>query len=184
MDREGPCSELPETDVVLVNNRYVYMLHDLKTLHLDPAAGKFAAVLYGHTHVPNFHTARASSTSIPAPAAPDASICRSRWACSRWARTTNCKPGLSTWIAPDLGVQPPNAGAFLFSEISDQVILCRAIPPWAHKRVRAEGAAAGRRSAPPHRYFVSKILFFFSLRARSRCKILKTKECCLQNLPR
>jgi hypothetical protein len=55
MDREGPCSELPETDVALVAGRYVYMLHDLKTLHLDPAAGKFAAVLFGHTHVPNFY---------------------------------------------------------------------------------------------------------------------------------
>jgi predicted phosphodiesterase len=32
------------------------MLHDLKTLHLDPAAAKFAAVLHGHTHVPNFAT--------------------------------------------------------------------------------------------------------------------------------
>jgi predicted phosphodiesterase len=31
------------------------MLHDLNTLHLDPAAGKFAAVLFGHTHVPNFY---------------------------------------------------------------------------------------------------------------------------------
>jgi putative phosphoesterase len=55
VDREGPTSELPETEVVLVADRYVYMLHDLKTLHLDPAAGKFAAVLSGHTHVPNFY---------------------------------------------------------------------------------------------------------------------------------
>jgi hypothetical protein len=55
VDREGPCSELPETDVVLIADRYVYMLHDLKTLHLDPAAGRFAAVLFGHTHVPNFY---------------------------------------------------------------------------------------------------------------------------------
>jgi len=53
-DREGPQSELPETDVVLIRDRYVYMLHDLSLLHLDPAAGKFAAVLFGHTHVPNF----------------------------------------------------------------------------------------------------------------------------------
>jgi uncharacterized protein len=51
IDREGPCSELPETDVVLVEGRYVYMLHDLNTLHLDPAAAKFAVVLSGHTHV-------------------------------------------------------------------------------------------------------------------------------------
>jgi putative phosphoesterase len=54
-DREGPCFKLPETDVTLIAGRYVYMLHDLKTLHLDPAAGKFAAVLFGHTHVPNYY---------------------------------------------------------------------------------------------------------------------------------
>jgi putative phosphoesterase len=54
VDREGPASELPETEVVLIADRYVYMLHDLKLLHLDPAAGKFAAVLFGHTHIPNY----------------------------------------------------------------------------------------------------------------------------------
>jgi hypothetical protein len=55
IDRGGPCSELPETDVVMIAGRYVYMLHDLSTLHLDPVAGKFAAVLFGHSHVPNFY---------------------------------------------------------------------------------------------------------------------------------
>jgi len=55
IDREGPCSKLPETEVLLLEGRYIYMLHDLNTLHLDPAAGKFAAVLSGHTHVPNFY---------------------------------------------------------------------------------------------------------------------------------
>jgi uncharacterized protein len=61
IDREGPCAKLPETDVVLIEDPphaglYLYMLHDLKTIHLDPAAAKFAAVLHGHTHIPNFHT--------------------------------------------------------------------------------------------------------------------------------
>ena len=42
--------------MVLIEGRYIYMLHDLKTLHLDPAAGKFAVVLFGHTHVPNYFT--------------------------------------------------------------------------------------------------------------------------------
>ena len=56
VDREGACGKLPETDVVLIEGHYIYMLHDVKTLHLDPAAAKFAAVLSGHTHVPNFHT--------------------------------------------------------------------------------------------------------------------------------
>lgn len=56
IDRDGPCAKLPETDVVLFEDHYLYMLHDLKTLHLDPAAAKFAAVLHGHTHAPNFIT--------------------------------------------------------------------------------------------------------------------------------
>jgi uncharacterized protein len=56
VDRDGACAKLPETEVFLAEGRYLYMLHDLKTLHLDPAAAKFAAVLHGHTHVPNFHT--------------------------------------------------------------------------------------------------------------------------------
>ncbi len=55
VDRDGVCGRLPETEVLLLEGRYIYMLHDLKTLHLDPAAGKFAAVLFGHTHVPNFY---------------------------------------------------------------------------------------------------------------------------------
>jgi putative phosphoesterase len=55
VDRDGPCGELAETEVVLAEGRYLYLLHDLKTLHLDPAAARFAAVLYGHTHVPNFY---------------------------------------------------------------------------------------------------------------------------------
>lgn len=58
VDREGECARLPETDVVLVEGHYLYMLHDLKTLHLDPAAAKFAAVLYGHTHVPDHYRKR------------------------------------------------------------------------------------------------------------------------------
>ena len=56
VDREGACAKLPETEVVLIEEHYIYMLHDLKTLHLDPAAAKFSAVLSGHTHVPNYIT--------------------------------------------------------------------------------------------------------------------------------
>lgn len=55
IDSEGPCSELPETEVVLFEGRYLYLLHDLNALHLDPAAGRFAAVLSGHTHKPNMY---------------------------------------------------------------------------------------------------------------------------------
>lgn len=63
VDREGECARLPETEVVLVEDEaggthYLYMLHDLKAIHLDPAAASFAAVLHGHTHVPNFYSKR------------------------------------------------------------------------------------------------------------------------------
>jgi uncharacterized protein len=52
VDRSGPCSRLPETEVLLLEGHYIYMLHDVHTLDLDPAAAKFGAVLYGHSHQP------------------------------------------------------------------------------------------------------------------------------------
>jgi uncharacterized protein len=53
IDRSGPCSRLPETDVLLFEGHYLYLLHDLSTLHLNPAAARFSAVLYGHSHRPH-----------------------------------------------------------------------------------------------------------------------------------
>jgi uncharacterized protein len=50
IDQSGSCGRLPETEVVLFDGAYIYLLHDISTLHLDPAAAKFAAVLYGHSH--------------------------------------------------------------------------------------------------------------------------------------
>jgi len=50
VDRDGPCARLPEAEVLLLEGSYIYLLHDIGTLHLDPAAAKFAAVLYGHSH--------------------------------------------------------------------------------------------------------------------------------------
>jgi putative phosphoesterase len=50
IDRQGKCARLPETEVLLIEGAYIYLLHDIGTLHLDPGAAKFAAVLYGHSH--------------------------------------------------------------------------------------------------------------------------------------
>lgn len=50
VDTEGRCGKLPETEVLLLEGTYLYLLHDLGTLHLDPSAAKFGAVLYGHSH--------------------------------------------------------------------------------------------------------------------------------------
>jgi putative phosphoesterase len=43
---------LPFTDVVQVGQACLYVLHDLDTLDLDPAAAGFNAVISGHSHIP------------------------------------------------------------------------------------------------------------------------------------
>jgi uncharacterized protein len=53
VDSSGRPSRLPETDVLLFEEHYLYLLHNLGTLHLDPAAAKFSVVLYGHSHQPH-----------------------------------------------------------------------------------------------------------------------------------
>ncbi len=53
IDRDGPCSRLPETDVLLFEGHSIYLLHNFGALCLDPVAAKFSAVLYGHSHRPS-----------------------------------------------------------------------------------------------------------------------------------
>lgn len=49
----GPWAQtLPETEVVSIDGRDVFMIHDVGRLDLDPEAAGFAAVIYGHSHQP------------------------------------------------------------------------------------------------------------------------------------
>jgi putative phosphoesterase len=49
----GDCAQaLPETEVVEVGSVALYVLHDVKTLDLDPKAAGFHAVISGHSHQP------------------------------------------------------------------------------------------------------------------------------------
>jgi putative phosphoesterase len=43
---------LPETEVVEVGDIALYVLHDVKTLDLDPVAAGFQVVISGHSHQP------------------------------------------------------------------------------------------------------------------------------------
>jgi putative phosphoesterase len=52
VDHGAWARELPETDVVEVFGRNLFLLHNLAELDLDPKAAGIAMVLYGHTHVP------------------------------------------------------------------------------------------------------------------------------------
>ncbi|MGB8992949.1 MAG: metallophosphoesterase family protein [Desulfobaccales bacterium] len=53
IDRGDWARNLPLTRVVEVGGVLLYVLHELFTLDLDPAAAGFAAVIYGHTHSPH-----------------------------------------------------------------------------------------------------------------------------------
>lgn len=53
IDHTGPCSRLPETDVLFFEGHYLYLLHDVGKIRLDPVAARFSAVLYGHSHRPS-----------------------------------------------------------------------------------------------------------------------------------
>ena len=44
--------KLPFTEVVQVGQIYLYVLHDINELDLDPAAAGFNAVISGHSHIP------------------------------------------------------------------------------------------------------------------------------------
>jgi uncharacterized protein len=52
-DRGDWAADLPHTRVVEVGGVHLYVLHELFTLDLDPAAAGLAAVIFGHSHRPH-----------------------------------------------------------------------------------------------------------------------------------
>lgn len=52
IDRSGPCAQLPETKLVELGGKTIYMLHDAQALDLDPVAAGIQAVISGHSHKP------------------------------------------------------------------------------------------------------------------------------------
>ena len=51
-DRDAWGMSLPLTEVVSVGERHLYLVHQIDDLDVDPAAGGFAAVIFGHSHKP------------------------------------------------------------------------------------------------------------------------------------
>lgn len=45
--------KLPVTEAVKIGKVYLYVIHDLFDLDLDPVAGGFNAVICGHSHIPS-----------------------------------------------------------------------------------------------------------------------------------
>ena len=56
MDGYGWAQDLPETEMVALGGVYIYILHDLFNLDIDPHASGVRAVISGHTHMPAAET--------------------------------------------------------------------------------------------------------------------------------
>jgi putative phosphoesterase len=52
IDKGEWASVFPEEDVVAVAGKYIYLIHNLGEINLDPAAAEFDLVVSGHTHRP------------------------------------------------------------------------------------------------------------------------------------
>ena len=52
VDHGAWAEKIPATNVLEVDEVSIYVLHSLEELDLKPEAAKFAAVIYGHSHVP------------------------------------------------------------------------------------------------------------------------------------
>jgi putative phosphoesterase len=52
VDHRGPCSRLPEVELIELNGHSIYILHDVQALDLDPVAAGIQVVISGHSHKP------------------------------------------------------------------------------------------------------------------------------------
>ena len=52
VDRDAWANSLPNTNALEIGGITIYVIHNLQELDLKPGAAGFAAVIYGHTHIP------------------------------------------------------------------------------------------------------------------------------------
>jgi uncharacterized protein len=52
IDTQSWAQEFPETEVVELAGRLLYVIHDVNALDINPQAAGFAAVISGHSHQP------------------------------------------------------------------------------------------------------------------------------------
>jgi uncharacterized protein len=70
IDRGEWAAEYPDTAVVKLGGRSIYVLHNLKELDLDPAAAGIDVVVSGHSHRPKIETVRGVLYLNPGSAGP------------------------------------------------------------------------------------------------------------------
>jgi putative phosphoesterase len=52
VDQGAWARKIPATNVLTIGEVFIYILHSIQELDLIPEAANFAAVVYGHSHVP------------------------------------------------------------------------------------------------------------------------------------
>lgn len=53
MDKGQWAQDLPETEVVEIEDVLLYVLHDINRLDLEPSSAGFRGVIFGHSHQPS-----------------------------------------------------------------------------------------------------------------------------------
>jgi putative phosphoesterase len=53
VDTVGPCAELPATEAIELGDHFLYMVHSIEDLDLNPRAAKIQVVISGHSHKPS-----------------------------------------------------------------------------------------------------------------------------------
>lgn len=51
-DHQSDLTRLPKSEVVQVNGVFIYVIHDLLDMEIDPRAARFQVVIHGHLHIP------------------------------------------------------------------------------------------------------------------------------------
>jgi uncharacterized protein len=62
--------EYPDTELVVLEGRAIYVLHNLKEMQFDPAASGFDVVVSGHSHRPKIETVNGVLYVNPGSAGP------------------------------------------------------------------------------------------------------------------
>ena len=70
IDKGTWAAKFPTEDVVEVDGKYLYVLHNLNEIYLDPAAAGFDVVISGHSHKPGVETVNGVLFVNPGSAGP------------------------------------------------------------------------------------------------------------------
>jgi putative phosphoesterase len=53
VDTVGPCAELPATEAIELGGHFLYMVHSIEDLDLNPRAAEIQVIISGHSHKPS-----------------------------------------------------------------------------------------------------------------------------------